>query len=498
MRTQAAIVLHAHLPFADPDSLEERWAFEAVLECYLPLVDLLRRLEHEGVPTPLTLSVSPTLMALLDAEAFRDRFGQHLDALEAFLDTEGPRLSADYAHLPGYYRSRVSAQRTLWNALDRSIVTELHRLAKRGAITLCTTALTHAYLPAWLPFPQATKLQVQLAQATFARRFNEPSQGFFLPECGYTPAIGALLGAQGIRYSFVESHGIERSTPASPFGCLAPILTPAGVVLFGRDPVTAERVWSREVGYPRASCYRDFHSDAGWNAPKADLGILASAGGHTGIKYHRITGDGEKAPYEPSATTKQLTIDAEDFLRAVQQAPQGAWSWPAPPLRTCIYDAELFGHWWHEGPSFLEQVFRQNEKARTLTTHEAFLRDFPLVVEAEAAPSSWGKGGDSRVWVGPRSAGWLRRTHAGWKRWVAQAPACAPDDANEALTHALLAQASDNLFMIELGQTPDTGKARMCNALEAMDGWLSRAGTPSRPPPPKSAFAPYCSGAFPR
>ena len=38
---QLAIVLHAHLPYVrknEKNSLEEDWLFQAILECYIPLL----------------------------------------------------------------------------------------------------------------------------------------------------------------------------------------------------------------------------------------------------------------------------------------------------------------------------------------------------------------------------------------------------------------------------------------------------------------------------
>ena len=43
-----ALILHAHLPFVrhpeHRDHLEERWLFEAIAECYLPLLEVFERL----------------------------------------------------------------------------------------------------------------------------------------------------------------------------------------------------------------------------------------------------------------------------------------------------------------------------------------------------------------------------------------------------------------------------------------------------------------------
>src|SRR5258707_733581 len=96
-----AIVLHAHLPYVrHPEherSLEERWLFEAILESYLPLVDVLDRLTRERVPTPLTISISPTLAAMLRDALLTSRFEAHLERLEALAAHEVERARSDAA-----------------------------------------------------------------------------------------------------------------------------------------------------------------------------------------------------------------------------------------------------------------------------------------------------------------------------------------------------------------------------------------------------------------
>ena len=77
-RGYLAFVLHAHLPFVrHPEYdhfLEERWLFEAINETYLPLLRSWRRLAEEGVPFQVTLSLSPSLLAMLEDPLLQWRF----------------------------------------------------------------------------------------------------------------------------------------------------------------------------------------------------------------------------------------------------------------------------------------------------------------------------------------------------------------------------------------------------------------------------------------
>src|SRR5881628_2489251 len=80
-----ALILHAHLPFVrhpeHENFLEEDWFFEAVTETYIPLLRMMRRLLDDSVPFKLTMSLTPTLCAMLQDELLRERYVRHLDLL---------------------------------------------------------------------------------------------------------------------------------------------------------------------------------------------------------------------------------------------------------------------------------------------------------------------------------------------------------------------------------------------------------------------------------
>src|SRR6202046_3305442 len=105
-----AFVLHAHLPFVrHPEHarhLEERWLHEAMIECYLPLLDAFDRLTHDGVPFALTLSVTPPLAAMMKDDLLRARFSEHLGHLEALVAREIRRLDGDpmFGPVAAFYR----------------------------------------------------------------------------------------------------------------------------------------------------------------------------------------------------------------------------------------------------------------------------------------------------------------------------------------------------------------------------------------------------------
>src|SRR4029453_1976676 len=110
MTGSLALVLHAHLPFVrhpEHDFFhEENWLFEAISESYVPLLQMMQRLLRRGIRFKITLSVSPTLCAMLGDSLLRDRYVRHLNLLNALAERECERNRADepLLQLSQFYR----------------------------------------------------------------------------------------------------------------------------------------------------------------------------------------------------------------------------------------------------------------------------------------------------------------------------------------------------------------------------------------------------------
>ena len=87
---QLAIVLHAHLPYVrknEKNSLEEDWLFQAILECYIPLLQSIESSKNENpLNTKLTISLSPTLLSLLSNKQIQETFPKWIKTRNDFLN----------------------------------------------------------------------------------------------------------------------------------------------------------------------------------------------------------------------------------------------------------------------------------------------------------------------------------------------------------------------------------------------------------------------------
>jgi 1,4-alpha-glucan branching enzyme len=469
-RCYLALVLHAHLPFVRhpeyPRFLEEHWLFEAITDCYLPLLEVLRRAVASGSRFRLTLSVSPTLLTMLRDPLLKARYLAYLGRLMRLCERELiHRRDSDRRALASYYLERVVRLHALYvDELREDLVAAWSELDRLGVLELMTTAATHAYLPLLRSEPAAIRAQLGVASDYFRDTFGWRPRGLWLPECGYYPGLEAEVARAGFRYVVLDAHGLQQATPRPPEGVFAPVES-QGVAIFGRDPESARAVWSRESGYPGHPLYREYHRDLGFEpgagAALADFLPPGVGTAPTGIKYFRVTGgDGPKATYAPAAALGQAERDAARFVQARREVVRRLRASVSAPVIVAPFDAELFGHWWFEGPAFLEAVIRSLEAVSDLraATLGGYLDRFGTSSKTQPTASSWGEQGYNGAWLSPET-GWvhlrLHQAAAEFSRLVRQLSPTPGDEWTRRLLRQagrslLLAQASDWTF--QMGQ----------------------------------------------
>jgi 1,4-alpha-glucan branching enzyme len=476
-----ALVLHAHLPFVrHPEHarhLEERWFYEALVECYLPLLEAFDRMADEGVPFALTMSVTPPLASMMRDDLLRQRFHEHLARIETLAESEMKRLWGDerFAPVATFYRDHFRRMRAVWDRHNGDVLTGLVRHWDAGHLELLTCSATHCYLPGMLAAREGIRPQLELGVRGFERIVGRKPVGAWLAECAYHPSFDDEITRAGIRFTLVDTHGILHARPRPPFGVHAPICSPSGASFFGRDVESSKQVWSRDEGYPGDAYYRDFYRDIGFDLPESQLlGEVAGDGSRlmTGLKYFRITGkDVEKQPYLPGVAAQKAQEHGANFvLNRAKQAASLAGTMPMPPIIVAPYDAELYGHWWFEGPMFLEAVFRKlpetGGELRPITLRQ-YLERHPVSAQATPSASSWGAGGYGEVWVGHEAAWTWRHVHHAtrYTKWLVQKHRGVGGRRGQALDQVvrelLLLQSSDWPFILKTGTATRYAEARI-------------------------------------
>ncbi len=483
-----SIILHAHLPYVrhpEHDSFfEENWLFEAITECYVPLIHVLDRLARDNVNYRLTLSLSPTLITMLKDELLISRYLKHLHKLIELAEKEIARTGTqlEYIQLAKWYHEIFQETlETYQNRYQCDLISAFKKHHASGKLELITTAATHGFLPALSVSPTAVRNQINIGIETFKTHFGFAPSGFWLPECAYYPGLEAMLADAGIRYFFLDTHAILNASSPPRHGVYAPLDCGNGVLAFGRDPESSKQVWSSKEGYPGDVDYREYYRDIGF---ELDLDYIApyilngQTRVNTGIKYYRVTGgDQPKKLYDPTQALVKAKQHAQDFIdKRGQQIEALRDRLDRPPIIVAPYDAELFGHWWFEGPAWLEQVLRlTNNESHNLQT--AACSDY-LAVQTEhqaATPSAstWGDQGYSAYWINEENDWiypYLHQAEEELEKLATDLQGLTVNSLqkralNQAARSILLAQASDWPFIMKSGTTRDYARKRITDHL---------------------------------
>jgi 1,4-alpha-glucan branching enzyme len=468
-----ALVLHAHLPFVrHPESeyvLEEEWLYEAITETYIPLLKVFEGLRRDGIDFKLTMSMTPPLISMLQDSLLQERYDLHLAKLQELVELEYHRNqnNGHIRYLAEYYIQDFAEVRSLWESYNGDLVKAFKQFQDTNNLEIITCGATHGYLPLMQMYPEAVWAQVQVASEHYEQAFGQAPRGIWLPECAYYNGLERMLADAGLRYFLVDGHGLLYGEPRPRFGTYAPIFTESGVAAFGRDHESSQQVWSSQVGYPGDPAYREFYKDLGWEAEYEYIKPFIMPNGHrknTGVKYHRITArdiglDGKQL-YDPYWAKEKAAEHAANFVfNREKQVRYLHDLMGRSPIVVSPYDAELYGHWWYEGPWFIDYLFRKSyyDQQTFEMTHLAdYLRLNPTQQVVRPAQSSWGFKGFHEYWLNDTNAWVYPHLHKAAERMIELAEREPIDQLeiralNQAARELLLAQSSDWAFIMRTG-----------------------------------------------
>ena len=468
-----ALVLHAHLPFVrHPESdyvLEEEWLYEAITETYIPLLQVFNGLKRDGIDFKMTMSMTPPLVSMLKDKLLQERYNEHLEKLEELVQKEIKynEQNGHIKYLAEHYAQEFSETRKVWEHYKGDLVTAFKEFQDSNNLEIITCGATHGYLPLMKMYPQAVWAQIEVACEHYEDTFGKRPRGIWLPECAYYEGLERMVADAGLRYFLTDGHGLLYARPRPRYGTYAPIYTETGVAVFGRDHESSQQVWSSQVGYPGDPVYREFYKDIGWEADYDYIKPYIMPNGqrkNVGIKYHKITsrqaGLSDKALYDPYWAKEKAAEHAGNFLyNRMQQVQHLAGIMQREPIVVSPYDAELYGHWWYEGPMFIDYLFRKAwfDQDTLYMIHLAdYLKGHPNQQVAIPSQSSWGYKGFHEYWLNNTNAWVYPHLHKGAEKMINLATKDPSDELewralNQAARELLLAQSSDWAFIMRTG-----------------------------------------------
>jgi 1,4-alpha-glucan branching enzyme len=505
------LVLHSHLPYVLRHGVwphGEDWLYEAAAETYLPLLGMIDECEFLKGNPRLTIGLTPVLLEQLDQDYFKEGFEHYLeDRIERARSDNREFQHRGDGHLAYLAERWVKWYQDLgkqFAKLDRNIPRAFANRAAKGLVEILTSNATHGYMPLLLE-DSSIRAQLRAGLRTSERILGMRPRGVWLPENAYRPCgpwsppiswgrggrnragIEQFVADEGLTHFFVENHLIEgcRSeyvrdgqdwhkvgwdeAQRNPGRGWRSVHEPVWVssdgsstkraAAFARDPEICKQVWSGVCGYPGDGKYLEFHKKQGEKR---------------GLRYWKVTGQGVemggKHPYYPDDVPGKVFENARHFCNEIKQR---LWDYHNRTGRhgvvAACFDAELFGHWWFEGPQFLRDVMLtlNADPDVDVCTSEEFLRNHEPDKMAWLPAGSWGEGGDDRVWTNERVA-WMweieYRCETIFGKLTFNLPWRKHARLREILEKAgrelLLLQASDWIFVVSRRQAIDYGIKR--------------------------------------
>ncbi len=525
---EVALVLHTHLPWLGNHGVwpvGEEWLFQAWGHSWLPVTRVLQRLAADGHRDVLTLGVTPMVAAqLADPRLAQDMGtwlgGQMWRAEEQRWHWWLPEPLQQLSHHHWRHHQELLELHEQVQA-DGGLLAVWAELAARGVIELMGGPATHPYLPL-VDDPAVIDAQLEAGLASHEAWAGARPTGIWVPELGYRPrsavadpsaeplAVDALgtptLPRTGPELPGLEEHytragidhvlvdaptliraagGADRDwtvrpelpevADASPDEVVhdGALIGASNVTAYARDLAVAYRVWSPTEGYPGDDWYRDFHTQGTFGAHRS----------------HRVTGKDvpwqHKDAYDPEAAAARVAEHVADLHGLLRRALD-----PRPGAVTvAAYDTELLGHWWYEGPSWLEGILRAVEADPQLrtTTLASRLARHPTTRRLALPESSWGLGKGHASWVTPDTRGMWERIHAVEARARTAVRALPEDATAEDATAEVVAQlarelsqlrCSDWPFMVTRGNSPGYAADRVAGHGDAADElcWMLESG----------------------
>ncbi|HZQ93098.1 MAG TPA: 1,4-alpha-glucan branching protein domain-containing protein [Terriglobales bacterium] len=437
-------VLHAHLPYVVHHGTwphGQDWLHEAAAETYVPLLRVFAELEGRRTPLKCNLNLSPVLleqMALPDFKAgFESYLRQKIEAARKDRRHFEAKGQGHFTRLAQFWADFYEGVARDFAALGGDLIAGFKRYYDSGSIEIITCGATHGYF-ALLGADASIRAQVRVGVETHQRFFGRRPRGIWLPECAYRPAgpwrypvpvdglrgpfqrsgVEQVLAEYGIEFFFVDTHLVEKNVRFTPYEVLAgdvpvaveeqardggpsvylpyyadtPTRDRARVAFFTRDARTGIQVWSGMHGYPGDPVYLEFHKKH-W------------PGGH---RYWQVTQSqldlGAKTPYFPEIAQQQTQVHGRHFVETTRNVLEydAPHSEGVPPVLCAPFDAELFGHWWFEGPSWLKHVaieaHRPDSGIELVTAPEYLARQKPAGF-VPLPEGSWGRNGTHEVWL---------------------------------------------------------------------------------------------------
>lgn len=460
--------------------------FSAISDTYLPLLNMFANLEAEGVPFRVNMVMTPTLCSMLSDPVIQEQYIEWLDGIILLGEAEVNRYPEDSTERKLASQCLEQAKMNkhdFQETFNQDIISSIVYYAKHGYIELMATAATYSFFPHYADIPEAIQAQIETGLRSHKQYFGLAPEGFWLPYMAYVPGLENIIRSYGFNYTILEKQGFLFANPKPDCGIFAPVRCKNALAVFAREKDDlAERTGN--------GVYRNQEKDIGFEAEESYLSENIkdwNARVPTGYRYwSKSSGD---AFYDEDAAYIQTKQDAADFISAqTEKLNKAAELCPDKDVSVvCSFDASLFGGNWHEGITWLEQIFRQlsMQDAIELCTCSDLLDNQFSLQQITPFTSASGESGYGEGFLDNTNAWMLRYSRKATERMIDLAARFSDDTGlkarslNLAAKEVLLAQSGDWAEMIHEDVSPDYAEFRFKESISAFSTIYDSLGSNS-------------------
>jgi 1,4-alpha-glucan branching enzyme len=372
-------ILNTHIPYVLKEGEvfqeQENWIFESITETYIPVLEVLSEIKDCNTNgNEIILSFTPcTLKQMVEG---KERYLKYLEilknvalaeidrtqSLESFNKVEKNRQNFSEEEMKnlnktaGFYLERIEKCISFYENND--VLKFINNLKN---IQLWTSTPNHNFLPIYKK--TTAEYFIKRGIEEFEKNFNRKPDGFWLPECAFSPGIEKILTGNNIKATALNINSIAFFTGKEKSG----IYSHNGLRLYIHDFRICKYLWKApEKTIPAHPVYREFYRDLGFDVSHDYLKSLGvpipekrkNSGVWTGFKYHAVSESetrlGDKYIYNIDEAKKQVKNDTQNFYNILEENKHYTNDNQTFVL---AFDSEFFGHWWMEGPWWLKEVF---------------------------------------------------------------------------------------------------------------------------------------------
>ena len=345
MNGYLALILTGHVPYLRAAGREpegEDLLHMTIADALVPTLNALFDLRELGLRPVVALAYSPVLLEQLADSVVQKHFVVWMERQLARLEQDAARWEAEeQAHNAYLARFYLEWGRGILESFigrySRNLTAALRELCSNGTAEPLAGAATHAYLPL-LGRAESLRAQLDVGALAITRLLGVRPRGLWLPECGYTPALEALLRPSGARYLIVDPS----SLPANTIPHLRPRWIAARrLAVLVRDTPAAQQIMAPDLGYVGDPLYRSARRD-----PRSGLALWRSGAGDPAANLYD--------PYDAFRRAQEHAVHFSSFVAAELEAFRARHD--RPGIAVVPLDIEVLGRGWFEGPTWLRAM----------------------------------------------------------------------------------------------------------------------------------------------